>query len=362
MSTAATYSRLDRVLHHVAFSAVPAQLGIADIEDRVVGARTALPTVSRPVFVTALPRAGTTLLLEVLAGTSGFASHTYRNMPFVLCPLLWDALSRPFRTRAKLRERAHGDGMAVGFDSPEAFEEVIWKAFWPEKYADDRILLWSRDERDERFEAFLVQHIRKILWLEGRGQPCRYLSKNNANIARVELLSAIFPDCRILVPIRSPRDHAESLRRQHLRFSRIHGRDRFALRYMEWLGHYEFGQALRPIDFDGWLDAAPSSDPADPAFWLAYWLAAHARLLALASPNVIFVDYDRLCREPEILLPRLADVLAISDPSSLTARASDIRPGRAYEDAPAPADRSLLNAAEDLRNRILAHRGALDVA
>ena len=28
-------------------------------------------------------------------------------------------------------ERAHGDGMTIGYDSHEAFEEVLWRAFWP---------------------------------------------------------------------------------------------------------------------------------------------------------------------------------------------------------------------------------------
>jgi hypothetical protein len=342
------------MLHRAAFSAVPAQLGVADIEDRLLADRCDSLDIDRPVFVTSLPRAGTTVLLEILAGLPDFTSHTYRHMPFVLCPLLWDSVSRPFRRRALLRERAHGDGIAVGFDSPEAFEEVVWKAFWPHKYASDRIEPWSADERDERFETFLHRHIRKVLWLDGAdGGPGRYLSKNNANIARIGLLTRLFPDCRILVPVRAPRDHAESLRRQHVRFGALHREDAFALRYMEWLGHYEFGRALRPIDFGGWLGRRPDADPALPEFWLAYWHAAYSHVLAEAGPNVTFVDYDGLCREPEPVLAGLVDVVEPADPDRLLASAADLRPARTYEDTPPPSDAGLRRAVDELHTRLL---------
>ena len=83
-------------------------------------------------FVTSLPRVGTTLLLDVLSALPAFASHTYRHMPFVLCPILWDRISSGFRKEAELDEREHGDGIMIGYDSSEAFEEIIWMAFWGE--------------------------------------------------------------------------------------------------------------------------------------------------------------------------------------------------------------------------------------
>ena len=57
-----------------------------------------------------------------------FETLTYRDMPFILAPLLWDKISRPLRKAGEKVERAHGDGMMVSFDSPEAFEEVVWLA------------------------------------------------------------------------------------------------------------------------------------------------------------------------------------------------------------------------------------------
>src|SRR6185436_2307720 len=104
----------------------------------------------------------------------------------------------------------------------------------------------------------------------------RYLAKNNANIARIALLARLFPACRIVIPFREPASHVASLMRQHSRFTALHAADRFALDYMNWLGHYEFGAALRPIDFGGWRGAPAAETAGSPDFWLTYWVRAYA--------------------------------------------------------------------------------------
>src|SRR5262245_24884616 len=154
-STRVNYSRLDRLLLRLAFSNLELQKSLADIEDRMHARRIESIAIEKPVFITGLPRAGTTLMLDVLVGNSEeFATHTYRCMPFVLCPILWESVSRGFRRVGEKRERVHGDGMSVSYDSPEAFEEVLWKAFWPQKYRADRIDLWSGNDRQAEFEDF----------------------------------------------------------------------------------------------------------------------------------------------------------------------------------------------------------------
>lgn len=166
------YSGPERLLHRLAFAAVAAQKGAADLEDRLLARRFAEIRIDRPVFITSLPRAGTTLLLELLAGLPGFASHTYRQMPFLFTPLLWDGISRPFRQPDAIMQRAHGDGMTVGYDSPEGFEEMLWRAFWPEKYRSDRIIPWTADDQDAggEFAGFIGNHIRKLLTLRRQSQ------------------------------------------------------------------------------------------------------------------------------------------------------------------------------------------------
>ena len=89
MSGAEAYSRLDRTLYRLAFAGLGVQKALADLEEHALAARPGPVAPERPVFITSLPRAGTTLLLEVLSALPEFASHTYRDMPFVMAPLLW---------------------------------------------------------------------------------------------------------------------------------------------------------------------------------------------------------------------------------------------------------------------------------
>ena len=160
MKFANQYSRTDRLLHRLAFSSKAIQLSLADIEDKVYRKQLSSITPERPVFITALPRAGTTILLNLLYETGEFFCHTYREMPFVLCPLIWQRLSRSLRAvEPEEMERAHGDGLTISPDSPEAFEEMIWRQFWARHYKNDRIEPWIRCDRP-LFVEFFSRHLR----------------------------------------------------------------------------------------------------------------------------------------------------------------------------------------------------------
>ena len=241
----------ERFLHRLAFLSPELQISLADIEDRMFAAEIGREAIERPVFITSLPRAGTTLLLEMLFASGGFSTHTYRSMPYVLCPLLWDSIAKGFRRTPKLQERAHGDGMLISHDSPEAFEEVIWKAFFARKYGPRTIALWTQADAQREFDAFMRSHMRKLCALGRRktGTAHRYLSKNNANIARIGLLSRMFPDCVIVVPFRNPLAQSQSLLAQHSNFLSLHAQAPFMRRYMTDLGHFEFGAGLAASEF-----------------------------------------------------------------------------------------------------------------
>ena len=319
----AGYGAVDRLVHRIAFATFQAQAGLCGLEDRLFAERLAGVEIANPVFVTALPRAGTTLLLELLAALPEFAAHTYRDMPFLLCPLLWNRFSGRFQRNEALRERAHGDGMMISFDSAEAFEEALWKVFWPGHYRADRIAPWTGLD-DPEFLDFFSSHMKKIIALRcARGDPRnRYLSKNNMNVARLPALARLIPSAIFLVPFRDPLQHAASLLRQHERFLEVHGRDGFAKTYMAAIGHYDFGANLRPIDFDGWLDRRASGAPTTLGFWLEYWTACYRHLLSALGASVLLVSYDRLVARPEQGLEALARRLDLSDRAGFRAQAS----------------------------------------
>ncbi len=299
-----SYSVVDRIVHHLAMGQLDTQKLMSRLEDKGFDKGHADIDAVRPVFITSLSRAGTTLLLEIVASVPDFVSHTYRDMPFLLCPLTWDRIIRRLRKQGDARERAHGDGMMVSYDSVEAFEEILWRAFWPEHFEPTRIRTWARDDEDEdaEFAHFLRQHMRKIIGLgrirAGASAPRRYVSKNNANIARLHWLERHFPDATILIPYRDPERHIASLARQHAHFLKMHAENAFALRYTESIGHLEFGKAFRPINFDGWLTSASDLDPSTLDFWAEYWIAAFGAVLRTAGPHAAIFSYDRLCAAP----------------------------------------------------------------
>ena len=327
-----SYSQLDRTLHQIAFNTYTVQPAIASLEDRLFERQLADCHNRKPVFITALPRAGTTLLLECFASSPEFASHCYRDMPFVMIPCMWNRFSRIFQREVESIERAHGDGMQVSPDSHEALEEVIWQTYWQRHYHRDRLVPWDYAE-NKQFNQFFDSHLRKIILLR-RQKPLdstRYVSKNNANIARTGILSQLYPDSTIIVPFRDPLQHASSLLQQHLNFLQIHQSDRFTSEYMKAIGHYDFGQNLRPIDFDGWYDQRQARDTKSLAFWLEYWIASYRHLLKNKVKQMNFFDYDELCQNPQRGINSLAQVVASSNPQALISFASQIRSPRSRD-------------------------------
>jgi hypothetical protein len=351
------YSRFDRLLHRVAFAAPFVQLTAADIEKAIYSGSYEVVRAQRPIFITSLPRAGTTLLLEALTQFPSLASHVYRDMPFVMAPVLWSRLSGPFRQPQELRERAHGDGMEVGFDSPEAFEEIVWRTFWPRKYRSTGIALWSARDDNREAKAFFLDHMKKIVALRRPGRPIdgRYLSKNNGNIARLELIGRMFPDAKILLPVRRPLEHASSLLRQHLNFLEMHKETPFVRRYMADLGHYEFGDVHRPVAFPGLEELTGDRDPLTIDYWLGYWIAAFEHVL-LNGPRVVVISYENACADPERALLAICARLEIPDEGMLPKATALFKEARGTKTPDANVDRALLDRAERVHRTLMNER------
>ena len=218
----------------------------------------------------------------------------------------------------------------VSGSSPEAFEETIWKHFWPDHYQADRITPWTHSTPNQEFDEFLASHIRKVIAVR-RGSASvemRYLSKNNANISRLASMPRAFSAAKVIVPFREPIQHAASMLTQHRRFLRIHEEDDFVRTYMEGIGHYEFGKGLRPVDFDGWMQN--SLDPNDLEFWVRYWIAAYQYVLRHTTASVLLVSNRSLTEAPQTLLPWLADAIHIPT-GRLSSQADRVHPPRHHD-------------------------------
>lgn len=303
------YSFVGRALHRLAFDWAPVQLLMEDLERALYDKRWESMPLQKPVFIAGLPRAGTTTLLESLYRLPGTVSYTYRDMPFVYAPYLWSVVSARYRRRLVRKERAHGDGIAIDGDSPEAFEEVLWKKWYTERYQGDGIPLW--EDADDGFGAYLFTQFQKLLATRCReGYAAkRCISKNNANIARIGRLKHLFPDSQILTPVRDPLEHAISSWRQHHHFKEIHDTEGFSKRYMEDIGHYEFGRLHKPLSFPGFKRLAEGLSPDDLNYWLAYWIGAHEHLASRESP--LFLSYEGLCSDPRNGMRIVCEILEL---------------------------------------------------
>ncbi len=311
ITDASSYGGGDRLLHAVAFSGPGTLKTLARLDDTVFARRIASNMQAPPIFVTSLARGGTTALLNALHDMPGIATHRYADMPFLSAPVLWSRLSGSRRHLVE-RERSHGDGLKIGLKSPEAFDEVFWMLHWPEKYCETQIDLWRGADFKAEAQVFFTRHFAKIAHIRHPESKTavRYLSKNNANIARLSLLPVIFPGCQIIVPLREPSAHAASLHRQHQNFCRLHAEDPFSRRYMRDIGHLEFGDLHRPLAFN--IEFLEGRDRQHPDYWLAYWITCFESVAENAS-HLLFVRQDDLRKAPGATMDNLIKRLGLSD-------------------------------------------------
>ncbi len=292
------YSRLDKLLHRLALEVTPIAEFAFDLDQRMAGGDPGEIVDRRHAFVSGLARAGTTVLMRRLHGSGRFRSLTYRDMPFVLAPNFWRRLTANARKDTSLGERAHGDRILVGIDSPESLDEVFWRVFDGESYiAKDH--LRPHDPAPETVSRY-VRYVNAILRAQGDGAT-RYLCKNNNNVLRLPAIRRAFPNALILIPVRDPLTHAESLLRQHRNFLKRQAEDPFVLSYMTWLVHHEFGRDHRPFRFDrAGIPGRVHTDTDSITYWLDVWRATHAWIEQTAPGDAVFVGYEDMCRDPAV--------------------------------------------------------------
>ncbi len=297
-SSQSDYGFLSRLLHRLALDYTFIAEACFDIEQMSAGE----VAHDKPVFIAGLARSGTTALLTDIYATGVFRSLTYRDMPFVLMPGVWSRLSRSHGADMEKKERAHGDGILVNAESPEAFEEVFWRIFCGDRYIREDRLVPHKVGKDNlrKFRQFVAS----VVNAAPDARQVRYLSKNNNNLLRLPVIRRAFPDARIIVPFRDPIQQSISLMSQHRLFCERHAQDAFSLRYMNWLAHHEFGLGHKPFRFEN-EDVVPGADPGEINYWLAIWNNAYRHVLGTADEDTCFLCFETLCEESAAEVSRL---------------------------------------------------------
>lgn len=285
-------------------------------------------SIERPVYVAGLARAGSTILLELLAAIPGVATHRYRDYPPIYTPYLWNwLLDRLPRRQLAPVERTHLDGIMVTPDSPEALEEILWMTFLPWVHDPSRSNVLNADASHPEFERFYRDHVRKLLLVRGGS---RFVSKGNYNVTRLEYLLKLFPDARFVVPIRRPHGHIASLMKQHTLFCRGETQHPRMLEHMRRVGHFEFGLDRRPINAG---DDALARDVRamwergeEARGWGRYWASIYRHVAdrletnpALRRASVV-VRFEDLCESPDATVRSLLRHCGLEEDEDVVAR------------------------------------------
>lgn len=297
-------------------------------ETRLVAEAISNVRIDRPIYVTGLARAGSTILLELLAEIKGAVTHKYKDYPPVFTPYFWNwFLNQVPAEKPQAVERTHRDGIMVTPESPEAFEEVLWMAFFPQLHDATISSVLGAHTSNPQFEAFYRDHIRKLIAIRGGKH---YLSKGNYNVTRLEYLLKIFPNARFVIPVREPSWHIASLMKQHKLLCEGERRNPRALEHMRRVGHFEFGLDRRPINVG---DRAAADQVIllwesgnEVEGWARYWSQIYGFVADRldANPQLrdasLIVRFEDMCRATEQTIRSIFKHCDVHDAETLVAR------------------------------------------
>lgn len=273
-----------------------------------------------PIYIAGLARSGSTILLELLSRHPDLATHRYRDFPPVFTPWLWNwFVDRAATAPERPAERAHKDRLVVTAESPEAFEEPLWMAFFPHLHNGGNETL-DRSTVNPAFERFYRDHMRKLLLVRGGS---RYLAKANYNVTRLAYLLKLFPQARFVVPIRDPVWHVASLMKQHALFCREQNNDPRIVDHLRRTGHFEFGPGRRAVRIDegGAAEVVESlwARGEEVAGWAELWNGIYGHVNDLLSSDaalrsaVMVVRYEDLCARPRRTVADIIEHCGITD-------------------------------------------------
>lgn len=297
------YSRVNKLLHNVYLGNPFLSKSSFEIEESLFGNASKKIDVQQKVFVTGLARSGTTSLMRTIFQSEEYASLQYANMPFLFLPNLWKN-----NKKVAQYERSHKDGILIDNDSPEAFDEYFWKVFLKNSYIGKH--LNPHDISAEVLEKYEL-YIALICHAKTKN---KYLSKNNNNILRLSSLLKL-KKSKIFILFRSPAQHASSLLKLHLAFSKNQVEEPFIQNYFNYLGHHEFGENHKPFNlYDTNIEDRYAIDTLN--YWLVLWKNYYSYLLENYNSSFLLISFEDLIQKPNIVYDFVNENLEIDLPQT----------------------------------------------
>jgi hypothetical protein len=281
------YNLIQKFLHNLCFNFSFINKSLYEIEKLFFLKKTFFNNTQnqKHVFITGLPRSGTTCILNYIYSTGEYASLKYKNMPFLFSVNINSKVYNQKDFDPMLR--AHNDRLSFNLNSPESFDEVFLNSF---------------DSKEIKYE--IINYISLILKFYDKNT---YLSKNNKNYKRINFLKSIFPNSKFIIPFRHPLQHSISLLNQQNNFTNLQNKEKFILDYMNFLGHNEFGLNHKP-----WFTPEFYFNRNDINYWLEQWIKFYDFVYLKhkdESNYCKFVCYDKL--DSSLYLKRLNNFLQI---------------------------------------------------
>lgn len=272
--------------------------------------------IKKPVFISGCPRSGTTILTEILNNTGNFGSFLYEDMPYYKIPIIWNFISKNFRKKnLKKIQRVHGDNIYYNYNSPDAFEELIWSDL-----LDDYELNFSQfiDETYHNHELLihLKYSIKKILHLRNAN---RYLSKGNYNLFRFRFLNKNLYEPRFIFVIRDPIQTCISHSNVHNKFINEAKKNKNFDKALEYLCHFEFGNRRRVLTICQDKNKIKNLWESGDNFlgYLNQWNEIHKfvydnYLIDNFKNNIFIFNYEDFKKEPLKILKKLFNFIEIN--------------------------------------------------
>ncbi|MFX1453355.1 MAG: sulfotransferase [Promethearchaeota archaeon] len=269
--------------------------------------------VDRPIYITGLARAGTTIVLEMLSKHPDLATHRYKHMLMPYLPHWLSQVAKRTNVYTKPFERPHKDGIFVTRESPEAVEEMLWQKFFNKVYDENTSNIFDINISNLKFERFYKNHILKLILNQKRS---RYLAKNNYNVTRMEYLLQIFPSSKFLLIIRNPVNHIASLIKQTGLFIEIERKKPLFNEWLRMIGHREFGHNSICINVGNKelihkIRKLWKNEETYVKGWAYYWYSIYDYVAEKLETNkklkkaTLIVKYEELCKTPAKIIDNI---------------------------------------------------------
>ncbi len=269
--------------------------------------------VDRPIYITGLARAGTTIVLEMLSKHPDLATHRYKHMLMPYLPHWVSQLAKRTNIYSEPFERYHKDGIFVTRESPEAVEEILWQKFFNRVFSENTSNIFDMKVSNPKFEKFYRNHILKLILNQ---KSSRYLAKNNYNVTRMEYLLRIFPSSKFLLIIRNPVNHIASLIKQTRLFLGIEIKKPLFNEWLRMIGHREFGHNSICINVGNTelihkIRKLWKNNKTYVKGWAYYWASIYNYVADRLEKNkklksaTLMVRYEDLCKTPAKIIDKI---------------------------------------------------------